>query len=90
MGQGEEETKQKGHFTFCQEPGGKEKKRKKGKLKKKKTPFVYLTWQAGCLGTRVLHGEGLGCGFALPGLPELPQMSSEPGTPREEPSRPPP
>lgn len=62
MGQGEEETKQKRHFTFCQEPGGEGKKRKE----KEPQPFVSLAWQAGCLGTGAQPSlAGRDCGSAI-------------------------
>lgn len=95
MGQGEEETKQKGHFTFCQEPGGEEKK------KNKKTTTICLSRMAGWLPwhqglavpgeiTALLSHSGLRIWLALLWLPALPWSSSEPVAPGEETSTLPP
>lgn len=77
MGQGEEATKQKAHFTSCQEPGGEGKEKPHHHLSTSHGGMVALApgaVPAGDHGSAVLFhcdaaGEGLG--LALPWLPAL-------------------
>jgi len=85
MGQGEEETEQKGHFTFCQEPG-------REKIKNKPTTIClsrmagWLPWHRGpavpggkswLCHPATLPGKGSGSGWLCPGSAPAPSTAPE-------------